>query len=68
MVVDSSALVVIMDNEPERNRFNELIEAAPVTYICPVNALVTRIVLFVRSADSAALAPYSFLLESRMNV
>ena len=28
MVVDTSALVAIMDNEPERRRFNELIEAA----------------------------------------
>ncbi len=28
MVIDTSALIAIMDNEPERRRFNELIEAA----------------------------------------
>ena len=28
MVVDTSALIAIMNNEPERRRFNELIEAA----------------------------------------
>ena len=28
MAVDTSALIAIMNNEPERRRFNELIEAA----------------------------------------
>lgn len=28
MVIDTSALIAIMNNEPERRRFNELIEAA----------------------------------------
>ena len=27
MVIDTSALIAIMNNEPERRRFNELIEA-----------------------------------------
>ena len=28
MVIDTSAIIAIMNNEPERRRFNELIEAA----------------------------------------
>ena len=46
MVVDTSALVAIMDNEPERRQFNELIEAASTTYVSAANLLETRIVLF----------------------
>ena len=41
MVVDTSALVAIMDNEPERRRFNELIEAPPATYVSAARLLET---------------------------
>ena len=68
MVVDTSALVAIMDNEPERRRFNELIEAAPATYVSAASLLEARIVLFARSGENAILALDSFLLKSRMNV
>ena len=68
MAVGTSALIAIMDNEPERRRFNELIEAAPATYVSAASLLETRIVLFVRSGDNAVLALDSFLLKSRMNV
>ncbi len=33
MVVDTSTLIAIMQNEPERRRFNELIEAATATHV-----------------------------------
>ena len=33
MVVDTSALVAIMGNEPEQHRFNRMIEAAAATYV-----------------------------------
>ena len=33
MVIDTSAIIAIMNNEPERRRFNELIEAATATYV-----------------------------------
>ena len=56
MVVDTSALVAIMGDEPERRRFNQLIEAATATYVSVANLLETRIVLFARSGDSAVLA------------
>ena len=68
MVVDTSALVAIMGDEPERRRFNQLIEAATATYVSVANLLETRIVLFARSGDSAVLALDAFLLKSGMNV
>ena len=68
MVVDTSALIAIMDDEPERRRFNELIEAAPATYVSAASLLETRVVLFARSGDSAVLALDAFLLKSGMTV
>ena len=68
MVVDTSALVAIMENEPERRRFNELIEAASATYVSVASLLETRVVLFARSGDNAVLALDAFLLKSLMNV
>ena len=68
MLVDTSALVAIMDNEPERRCFNELIEAASATYVSTTNLLETRIVLFARSGDNAVLALDAFLLRNGMIV
>ena len=68
MVVDTSALIAIMGDEPERSRFNQLIGAAPATYVSAASLLEARIVLFARSGDSAVLALDSFLLKSGMIV
>lgn len=68
MVVDTSALVAIMNDEPERRQFNELIEAATATYVSAASLLETRIVLFARTGDSAVLALDAFLLKSGMMV
>lgn len=68
MVVDTSALVAIMGDEPERHRFNSVIEAAVATYVSAASLLETRIVLFARSGDSAVLALDAFLLKSGMIV
>ena len=68
MVVDTSALIAIMDDEPERRRFNQLIGAAPATYVSAASLLEARIVLFARSGDSAILALDAFLLKSGMIV
>ena len=68
MVVDTSALVAIMGNEPERHRFNRMIEAAVATHVSAASLLETRIVLFARSGDSAVLALDAFLLKSGMIV
>ena len=66
MVVDTSALVAIMGDEPERHRFNRLIEAATATCVSVASLLETRIVLFARSGDSAVLALDAFMLRSGM--
>lgn len=68
MVVDTSALIAIMGDEPERRRFNQLIEAAPATYVSAASLLEARIVLYARSGDSAILALDAFLLKSGMIV
>ena len=68
MVVDTSALIAIMGDEPERRRFNQLIEAAPATYVSAASLLEARIVLYARSGDSAILALDAFLLKSGMTV
>ena len=56
MVIDTSALIAIMNNEPQRRRFNELIEAATATYVSAASLLEARMVLFARSGDNAVLA------------
>ena len=68
MVVDTSALIAIMGDEPERRRFNQLIESSPATYISAASLLEARIVLFARSGGSAVLALDAFLLKSGMTV
>ena len=68
MVVDTSALISIMGDEPERHTFNKLIEAAEDPCISAASLLETRMVLFARSGDSAILALDAFLLKSGMTV
>ena len=68
MVVDTSALVAIMGDEPERRRFNQLIEAAAATCVSAARLLETRIVLFAGRGDSAVLALDAFLLKIVMEV
>ena len=66
MVIDTSALIAIMGDEPERHTFNKLIEADPC--ISAASLLETRMVLFTRSGDNAILALDAFLLKSGMTV
>ena len=68
MVIDTSALIAIMGNEPERRAFNERIEAATTTCISAASLLETRVVLFSRSGDTAVLALDAFLLKSGIDV
>lgn len=53
MVIDSSALVAILRNEPERRRFNELIEADQVRLISAGTLLEVGIVLDARGGEPA---------------
>ena len=68
MVVDTSALISIMGDEPERHTFNKLIEAAEDPCISAARLLETRMVLFARSGDTSILALDAFLLKSGMTV
>lgn len=68
MVIDTSALVAILSDEPERRVFNELIEAATATSISAANLLEARMVLFARSGDNAVSALDAFVLKSSMTV
>ena len=68
MVLDSSALVAILQDEPERRTFNERIEAAAEVRISAANLLEARIVLFTRSGESAVQALDAFLLRARIIV
>lgn len=68
MVIDTSALVAIMRDEPERRFFNKLIDAESTTCVSAASLLETRIVLFARSGDTAILALDAFLLKSGITV
>ena len=68
MVIDTSALIAILSNEPERRVFNRRIAAAAETYISAATLLEARIVLFARFGYQAVLALDAFLLRSGMTV
>jgi ribonuclease VapC len=54
IVVDSSALIAIAENEPERDRFLIIIEAADDAFCSAVTLLETGIVLIRRKVDANA--------------
>jgi ribonuclease VapC len=54
MVIDSSALVAILFNEPERKRFVELIGAVDTRFISVATLLETSIVVVSRKGPSGA--------------
>ncbi|MDE0330643.1 MAG: type II toxin-antitoxin system VapC family toxin [Nitrospinae bacterium] len=68
IVIDTSALIAIMSDEPERRAFNKLIEKAAVTCISAANLLETRIILSARFADSAILALDAYFQKSGTTV
>ena len=53
MVLDTSALLAILLDEPERRRFNEAIEADPKRLVSAAAVLETSIVLETRSGEIA---------------
>lgn len=68
IVIDTSALLAIMGDEPERRAFNERIESAAGVSISAASLLEARIVLFARSGENAVLALDAFLLKSGIAV
>ena len=67
-MIDTSALIAIMGDEPERRIFNEFIDAESVPCISAASLLETRMVLFSRSGDAAILALDAYLLRSGITV
>ena len=68
MVLDTSALLAILLDEPERRRFNELIEADLVRLISAANVLETTIVLESRSGEAAGRELDLFLHRAKVEV
>ena len=64
IAIDTSALVAILSDEPERDGFNTLIESEEFTYVSAASLLETRIVLLSRFGDEGVLVLDSFLLKS----
>ncbi len=56
MVIDTSALLAILQDEPERRRFNERIEAAPVRRISTATFVEASIVIEARFGPPGLLA------------
>ena len=54
MVIDTSALIAIAWGEPERERFQDLIEREPVRLISAASVLEASIVVICRSGHAAA--------------
>ena len=68
IAVDSSALVAILGDEPERDTFIRRIHAEEFACISAASLLEVRIVLFSRFGDEGVLTLDSFLLKSGMAV
>lgn len=68
MVLDTSALVAILLDEPERRRFNEAIEADPRRLTSAATLLETAIVLETRSGEIAGRELDLFLHRAKIEV
>lgn len=64
MVIDSSALLAILQDEPERRRFIEAIEAADARSLSVVNLVETALVLESRAGHEAGRALDSFIAKA----
>ena len=65
MVLDTSAVIAIMLDEPERTVFNELIQRAAETRLSVANLLEARIVLLRRHGDDRVVSKLdNFMRES----
>jgi ribonuclease VapC len=66
MVIDTSGILAILQDEPERRAFNETIEAAPVVTISVANLVESSIVVEARFGPAGALALDRFLETARI--
>jgi len=63
MIIDTSALIAILKNEPEAQTFSEAIEAAKVVRISAASYLESRIVV-IRYKDPILMARLEEILEN----
>ena len=68
MVIDTSALVAILEDEPERRQFNECIEAEPTRLISAATVLEAGIVMEARRGEAAGLELDLLLKRARFEV
>jgi ribonuclease VapC len=66
MVVDTSGILAILQDEPERRAFNEAIETAPVVTISIANLVESSIVVEARFGPAGVLALDRFLETARI--
>ncbi len=68
IVLDTSALVAILNDEPERRAFNEAIESASARIMSAATLLEAKMVLFARYGASGANAFDAFLLRAGVRI
>jgi ribonuclease VapC len=68
MVLDTSAIVAILLNEPERHRFVRLIEAAPVRQLSAASRVEATLVIEGRKRDAGRADLDLFLSEAEVEV
>jgi ribonuclease VapC len=68
IVLDTSALIAILTDEPERRAFNEAIERAAPRIVSAATLLEAKIVLFARYGGGGVNALDAFLLRGEIRV
>ena len=68
IAIDTSVLVAILSDEPDRSPFNQLVESEEFTYVSAASLLEARIILFSRFGDEGVSALDSFLLKSGITI
>lgn len=68
IVLDTSALVAILADEPERRAFNEAIENAAVRLVSAATLLEAKMVLFARYGGGGVNALDAFLSRAEVHV
>ncbi|WP_411035131.1 type II toxin-antitoxin system VapC family toxin [Shinella sp. BYT-45] len=68
IVLDTSALVAILTDEPERRAFNEAIERAATRVMSAATLLEAKMVLFARYGGTGVNALDAFVLRANIRV
>jgi ribonuclease VapC len=68
MVLDTSAIVAILSNEPEREHFIRLIETAPIRRLSAANRVEATLVIEGRKRDAGRADLDLFLHEAEVEI